>query len=75
MRLKLFSVLDFTHGVGHFARLISTLLSISSCFSLLLFYVLCLSFIFLYRYKIMTSNIVESVNSIFGVEREFPIIS
>ena len=39
-------------------------------------YVLLSHFTFrLHRYNIMTSNIVESVNAMFEVEREFPIVA
>ena len=65
------NVLNFTHGVGHFAREIGTIL-------IEFIFTLCVLFDFyllLCIYNIMTSNITKLVNAMFDVEREFPIVA
>ena len=65
------NVLNFTHEVGHFAREIGTI-------SFEFIFTLCALFdfyILLCIYNILTSNIAESVNAMFDVEREFPIVA
>ena len=65
------NILDFTHGVGHFASEKGTI-------SIEFIFILCVLFDFyllLCRYNIMMSNIAESVNAMLDVEREFPIVT
>ena len=69
--MKLLNLLDSTHGLGHFARKIGTI-------SIEFIFTLCVLFDFhmlLCRYNIMTSNIAESVNAMFNIEREFSIVA